>query len=276
MSKLLKANFYKLFHSKVYWIGFLLMPFLNLYNAFTSSSLLTLHEEQGKYGAYWVGWNFNDISTYLAHLWYISYVIIAVTALFVGDEFSSGSIRNKILAGHSRPKIYLSYFISSYVGMMLIHITSEVLGLGYCLTRYGLKFYHTADNFTESIKNSMTLSLHLNISAVISIAALVGIALLCMIAAARKVLGLVMTIVLNIISNVYVENKMYDIIIYHQSNLQLDKREIMLLSLDPNGLIKSNLIEWNKYHASSVLCCLLTLCVLIAVGILIMKKRELK
>lgn len=273
MSMLLKANFYKLFRSKVYLICLLLMPLLNIYNAISGDKMLVLHEVQGNQGSYWMGWNFMEISTYLAHLWYISYIIIAVTILFVGDDYSSGSIRNKILAGHSRFKIYLSYFITSYVGAMVIHIISEVLGLSYCLARFGLKFYQSS---SESILNSLDLCISLNISAVVSIATFVGISLLCMIATARRVPALAIALGLDMIANSYVENQMYNVIMYHGNDFHEDKIALMLLSLEPNGLIKSNMVEWNNYHTSCILCCLITLFMIFTIGIIVMRKRELK
>lgn len=273
MSKLLKANFYKLFHSKIYWICLLLMSLLNIYNAVASDSLLMLHEVHGKNETYWMGWSFMEISTYLAHLWYISYIIIAVTILFVGDDYSSGSIRNKILAGHSRFKIYLSYFTTSYVGAMIIHIISEALGLGYCLVRFGLKFYHIT---SESVKSSLALCIHLNISAVVAIATFVGISLLCMVVTARRVPAMAIALVLNILASQYVENKMYNVIMFHGENQQADKRALMLLSLEPNGLIKSNLVEWNNFHTACILCCMMTLIIVVTVGIIVIRKRELK
>lgn len=273
MSKLLKANFYKLFHSKVYWICLLLMSFFNIYNAVASDSLLVLHKVHGKNSDYWMGWSFMEISTYLAHLWYISYIIIAVTILCVGDDYSSGALRNKILAGHSRFKIFLGYFITSYVGAMLIHIASEVLGLSYCLVRFGLEFYHIT---SESVKSSLDLCIHLNISAVVAIATFVGISLLCMIVTARRVPALAIALGLNILASQYVENKMYNVIMYHGKDLQSDKKALMLLSIDPNGLIKSNMVEWNNYHTSCILCCLLTLCAVLTLGIIVMKNRDLK
>ncbi|MBO4867418.1 MAG: hypothetical protein J5582_12810 [Ruminococcus sp.] len=273
MTKLLKTNFYRLFHSKVYWICLLLMSLLNIYNAVASDELLVAHEVQGKYGNYWTGWNFMEISTYLAHLWYISYIIIAVTILFVGDDYSSGSIRNKILAGHSRFKIYLSYFITSYVGAMVIHIICEVLGLSYCLARFGMKYYHIT---SESIKDSLQLCIPLNISAVVSIATFVAISLLCMIATARRVPALAMALVLDMLASTYVEDKMNNVIMSHGNDIQADKRALMLLSLEPHGLIKSNMVEWNSYHTSCILCCLITLFIIFTIGIIVMRKRELR
>ena len=273
MSMLLKANFYKLFRSKVYLICLLLMPLLNIYNAISSDKMLVLHEVQGNNGSYWMGWTFMEISTYLAHLWNISYVIIAVTILFVGDDYSSGFIRNKILAGHSRFKIYLSYFITSYVGAMIIHIISEVLGLSYCFARFGLKYYHIT---SESVKSSLKLCIPLNISAVVSIAAFVGISLLCMIATARRVPALALALGLDILASTYVEDKMYNIIMFHGNDPLADKKALMLLSFEPNGLLKSNMVEWNNFHTACILCCMMTLIIVVTVGIIVIRKRELK
>ncbi len=65
------------------------------------------------------------------------------TCLHVGRDYTDGIVRNKIIAGHSRAAIYLSYMITqmcSHVVLSLIYIMSAFLGLA--ITGIGVDTNH--------------------------------------------------------------------------------------------------------------------------------------
>lgn len=65
------------------------------------------------------------------------------TCLHVGRDYTDGIVRNKIIAGHSRAAIYLSYMITqmcSHVVLSLIYILSAFLGLA--ITGIGVDTNH--------------------------------------------------------------------------------------------------------------------------------------
>lgn len=58
----------------------------------------------------------------LDYLNFIGFFIALFTSLFIGAEYSDGTIRNKIVVGHSRKNIYLSNLIISIVVGLLLEL----------------------------------------------------------------------------------------------------------------------------------------------------------
>lgn len=101
MSKLLHANFLRLRKDKYFWIGNLVM---GLYGVIHSV---------GQYGNVKV----YDMSVTFDSVFFASHIVIglliaAFCSLFVGTEYSDGTIRNKLMVGCNRRDIYLSNFIT--------------------------------------------------------------------------------------------------------------------------------------------------------------------
>lgn len=102
MYKLLNAGFYRLRKNKIFW-GIIV---ITLIIAGVLFNMLEL-----SYGI--------DIIL-LKNIETIGFFISIFTSLFVGLEYANGTIRNKIVVGHSRIKIYLSNLIISItVGIIL-------------------------------------------------------------------------------------------------------------------------------------------------------------
>lgn len=116
MNKLLYANFYKLKKSKIFWI---LLIFTIGFACYMCGSQ---YLEMIKYDA--------DIVVDKLLLNFIPFtgVIIAVfTSLFIGNEYSDGTIRNKILIGHNRSKIYLSNLITNIIVIIVAEILFTII-----------------------------------------------------------------------------------------------------------------------------------------------------
>lgn len=83
--------------------------------------------------------NYSDMKNYNAqietaelvsnYLPMIGIFIAIFTGLFVGTEYSDGTIRNKIIAGHTKTNIYLSNFILSAIAGILFEIIWTVFVL---------------------------------------------------------------------------------------------------------------------------------------------------
>lgn len=114
MIKLLSANLYRLRKSRVFWVelGFTLV-----------FSLLICK------------WNYSPAiqssqnPVYLDDVFFIYYellgfVLAAGISLLVGTEYSDGTLRNKLIVGHSRGSVFLSHLLASVstsVLLLLIH-----------------------------------------------------------------------------------------------------------------------------------------------------------
>ncbi len=114
MRKLLKANFARLRKSKVFVASCLLLFFLSVV------FLVTHWIDNQKNGAAWT------LDATLFSYAFLLPVLLAVTsALFVGSEYSDGTIRNKITVGHRRHVVYLSELlvcVAAGVGMSVAYL----------------------------------------------------------------------------------------------------------------------------------------------------------
>ena len=101
MRKLLRANFSRLRHDRTFWLLSVLMVFFGASMAVVNA--VNIRRE----GSVWV----MDFSL-------LTYVTLAPilnsvwVALFVGNDYSSGTLRNKLVAGHRRGSIYLANLLT--------------------------------------------------------------------------------------------------------------------------------------------------------------------
>lgn len=109
MNKLTSALFFRLRKNTSFWLLFCAMAVWGVYNALNLSSSI-------------------DGITYLDGRIFefaplMGLVAAIFISLFVGTEYSDGTIRNKIVVGHNRSSIYLSNLIVCAVGNVLIAIS---------------------------------------------------------------------------------------------------------------------------------------------------------
>lgn len=119
MIRLLHANFYRLKKNKVF-IGIIIITII-------ASFVMLFDTYQGNIANEKYNMTKTPIDrTYIIYINIISFLIAIFVSIFVGTDYSDGTIRNKIIVGHSRKNIYLSnLIISIVVGLVLeiIHLT---------------------------------------------------------------------------------------------------------------------------------------------------------
>lgn len=121
MNKLLSACFARLKKDKCFWFCILFMVFMAVYIVLDSYFLII------KYNA----------SVTLESLFF-TYTMLAATvfpvfcSLFLGTEFSDGTVRNKLIIGHTRVNVYLSSLICCIITGLLICMAYilPILGIG--------------------------------------------------------------------------------------------------------------------------------------------------
>ena len=114
MYKLLNASFSRLRKNKIF-LGLVILTII-----IAAFMLISEYLDKVKYSSvFGISSNTTDILlTNFINI--IGFFIAIFTSLFVGAEYSDGTIRNKIVAGHSRKNIYLSNLIVSIlVGIFL-------------------------------------------------------------------------------------------------------------------------------------------------------------
>lgn len=109
MSKLLAAGFTRMFRDKMFWAGSIFMALLGLYQPFSTHRMALEYGERGSLD-----------NLFFIYAMLIGFLAAAFCSLFVGTEYSDGTIRNKITAGHTRDSIYLSNFIVSLAATLLM------------------------------------------------------------------------------------------------------------------------------------------------------------
>ena len=108
MRNLLKAEFSRLFRSRLFRIVIILDV---IYSLYTIKDYVMIPEYEDLYGFKDNIWGFILI---------YGFVSAAFNSLFVSREYSDGTLRNKIVSGHSRKSIYLTELIvCSTAGIIL-------------------------------------------------------------------------------------------------------------------------------------------------------------
>ena len=118
MAKLLRANLSRLWKSRIFYIGLAFMLLLNVF--------LVLD-----------GWNYGRQGypepledMLFQNCIIIGFVSAVVVGMFLGTEYSDGTIRNKIAVGHTRASIYLANLIVCAAASALLLVISLALGFG--------------------------------------------------------------------------------------------------------------------------------------------------
>lgn len=127
MNKLLSANFSRLMRDKIFWITAAVMLALSAYIIIDSASAREIVEEN----------NVQTInSVYFNLLPVILFFYSVFISLFIGTEYSDGTIRNKIVIGHSRLNIYFSNYITCFAGAIII-LAAMLIGGAFGVPYFG-------------------------------------------------------------------------------------------------------------------------------------------
>lgn len=109
MRKLLSANFSRLKRDKIFWICLATMLILSV------ALILDKCRQEATY--------LSDYELIMEFYYFdlapvIGLFIAIFTSLFMGTEYSDGTVRNKIIVGHTRTNIYLANFIVCLIASM--------------------------------------------------------------------------------------------------------------------------------------------------------------
>ena len=124
MYKLLNASFSRLRKNKIF-LGLVILTLI-----IAAFMLISEYLDKVKYSSvFGISSNTTDILL-MKFINIVGFFIAIFTSLFVGAEYSDGTIRNKIVAGHSRKNIYLSNLIVSIVvGLILEFIYLIIISI---------------------------------------------------------------------------------------------------------------------------------------------------
>ena len=116
MRKLLRADFMRLWKDQVFRL------FLVLF-CVGGAFLPILHTIQNKNGT--ENWTMDD--GFFVFVTVVSVALSVFAALFVGSAYSDGTMRNKVVVGHSRCAIYLSHLLVTMTAGLLFALAYVAL-----------------------------------------------------------------------------------------------------------------------------------------------------
>lgn len=121
MNKLLSAEFVRLFKSRIFRVSLLFSAVLAVLFS------MIRYTDVKKNAAHYAEWDYGpDFMTtdglILVGSIYLIFVIAAFIGIFIGTEYSDGTLRNKLTAGHTRSGIYLSKLIVCIAADVMIHV----------------------------------------------------------------------------------------------------------------------------------------------------------
>lgn len=123
MASLIKAEFTRLFKNKVLYIlcaaSAALGAFLPIVQYLT--------RDEGEPGSI----TYADSGCF-AIIFFGGFIAAILISLFTGTEYSDGTIRNKLVCGHTRPSVYFSKLVVNFCGMLTVLACFYITFFGFC------------------------------------------------------------------------------------------------------------------------------------------------
>ena len=126
MRNLLSAGFVRLWRCKTLWLSCAFLA------AATVRSVWTRYSDGVQFG-----YHFSLDTAFLYYVLFIAFLIPIVCALFIGTDYADGTIRNKVVCGHSKNSLYLSNLILCSVASLIMCTAAVVPGLALGLPLLG-------------------------------------------------------------------------------------------------------------------------------------------
>lgn len=128
MRKLLSAEFSRLFHSLIFRLCLLVSVGLAVFSIMMR--WLDVKKNAELYAQLDVIYSNADGLVFIGGL-YLIFAVAVCIGIFVGTEYSDGTIRNKLMVGHTRRDIWLSKFLVCAVASVVIHLLYILTALAF-------------------------------------------------------------------------------------------------------------------------------------------------
>ena len=124
MKNLLKAEFSRMFRSKLFWIFMILSVVFCVYSIYDDANMPAEFRQSGQiYGIVF------EAALYFYILVYV-FAAAVLDSLFISREHADGTIRNKIISGHSRASVYMTELIvCSVTGLIMFIVNLAIISL---------------------------------------------------------------------------------------------------------------------------------------------------
>lgn len=135
MNKLLRADFARLWKNKIFWIG---LGFMFLAGC---ALVLKQYRQLKVYGI-----PVKLETTFYTYALFIGVVSAIFCSLFLGIEYSEGTMRNKMIIGHKRITIYFSNLITNISASLLLCFSYLLSNIILGIPLIGLKEFDLSKN----------------------------------------------------------------------------------------------------------------------------------
>ncbi|MCM1505979.1 MAG: ABC transporter permease [Ruminococcus flavefaciens] len=285
MSKLISANFARLFKSVVFRLYMIFSVGMSAF--IILMRYIDYHNNMEYYAKLPEEYHTIDGVAFVGML-YIIFAVSIFIGNFVGTEYSDGTIRNKLIVGHKRSNIYLANLVVCSAGSLMgafAHIlVNFTVGTALC----GI-------SSAVTVKQTAQIILYIAVTLIASTAIMVMITMLVKSKAGSSVSVLAMTMimffVMLILSNKLSESEYYNGMKYNPETQQLEevheknpsyitgtKRKVYQAVYD--AIPVSHLYEYAQYssdNAKKYICYDgAWLVVTTALGIVLFRKKDLK
>lgn len=125
MSRLIRANFARLWKSRIFWVGI----------AYSLGLGLLIVSTQYREMVTTPGYHPHIDNVLFSGGMFMPIVVAVFVGLFVGTEYSDGTIRNKLMVGHTRGAVYASNFLVCTAAVWIMHLATiaVIVGIGFPL-----------------------------------------------------------------------------------------------------------------------------------------------
>lgn len=151
MRKLLNANFARLWKSKVFWV-------LELFAFLWGTAMYVMvYKNVQNIGMDWLLAN-ADYYFFFVVL-YMSALTAVFASLYIGTEYSDGTMRNKLVVGHCRRDVYLSNLTVTTIVTLIIMLTHFLAAIVVGIPAVGMDVLTAVDHIPLKIGCSLVVIL---------------------------------------------------------------------------------------------------------------------
>lgn len=126
MSKILFANLLRIKNKLYFWLGLAFMVVMGIVQ------VISLYVSSGRGNS-----SVSIDDSMFSSLTYVIIILSIIISLFIGTEYSEGTIRNKIIIGHKRTDIYFANLITNMLISLVLYVSFFVVYLAIGLPLLG-------------------------------------------------------------------------------------------------------------------------------------------
>lgn len=133
MNRLLRADFSRMFKSLIFKLGMVFS--VGFAVVMVMARYIDFKVNAGTYAEYGYTTINADDFIFIGGF-FLMFVVAVFIGIFVGTDYSDGTIRNKIMVGHKRSSIYLANYITCYAATLIFNLAYIVTVIVFDLILY--------------------------------------------------------------------------------------------------------------------------------------------